>query len=141
MVTAIMEVSVLQATYFHIPQIGVKTDFFKQKWSTSIIFQVKSCKKYWVCCRIPDLVLFQQVLRPLCIVLKTLVIFEPKVSYMVGKLKKGGFFWCKARIFWDYHLGYRIFLNTLGLESPLQLRPRLKPPEMLISQKRNIYCI
>ena len=30
MVSAIVEVSVSQATYFHIPQIGVKTDFFKQ---------------------------------------------------------------------------------------------------------------
>ena len=22
-----------------------------------------------------------------------------------------GFFWCEARIFWDYHLGYRILLT------------------------------
>ena len=29
-VSAIVEVSVPQATYFDIPQMGVKTDFFKQ---------------------------------------------------------------------------------------------------------------
>ena len=40
-----------------------------------------------------------------------MVSFGPIVSYMVGKLEKRGFFWCKARIFGDYHLGYRILLT------------------------------
>ena len=30
---------------------------------------------------------------------------------MVGKLEKRGIYWCKARIFWDYYLGYRILLT------------------------------
>ena len=33
------------------------------------------------------------------------------MSYMVGKLEKRGICWCKARIFCDYYLEYRILLT------------------------------
>ena len=42
---------------------------------------------------------------------------------MVGKLEKGGIFWCKARIFWGLPFGVQNFVNTLRQESPLYLRP------------------
>ena len=35
-----------------------KNSSFQTKSSTSTIFKVKTCKKYWVCSRNPDLVLF-----------------------------------------------------------------------------------
>ena len=40
-----------------------KNSFFPTESSTSIIFQAKSCKNYWVCNRNPELVLFQQVTK------------------------------------------------------------------------------
>ena len=43
--------------------------------------------------------------------LQTSFSYNPIVLYMDGKLMIRGFFWCEARIFWDYLLGYRILLT------------------------------